>query len=260
MEKAATQPYRCARGARRALCFTLFSNCHVIRSLLAFCFEIFFYFVKIEKMEALGESEIDIVTHHLLTGLISVQVVDRTLEKVVAVLGKNSSSSRSNSGVSSMLRQLWLTNLAKTSGVPLPPDAAAAVQYGHFDVEAVRRSDWLKDTLSPVVYTGLLQRPAPFMQRPSIDILTNSTLTLNRRKIEDDGLLIEEAYVMKSVRRRFTNRWARFVPFSLLLYSAQLVAESGGMSSSNGSNSSNSSNSSISNRGTLHSFYSALDT
>jgi len=150
-------------------------------------------------MEKLAESEIDIVTHHLLTGLISTQVIDRTLAKAAAVLSKSSSSSSSgNASLSPMLRQLWLANLAKVSGVPLPPDAVAAVHHGRFDVEAERRSEWLKDTLSPVVYTGLLQRPAPFMQRPSIDIPTNATL--NRRKIEHDGLMIEEAYVMKSVR------------------------------------------------------------
>jgi len=163
-------------------------------------------------MEKLAESEIDIVTHHLLTGLISTQVIDRTLAKAAAVLSKSSSSGSSgsssssssgstssgNASLSPMLRQLWLANLAKVSGVPLPPDAVAAVHHGRFDVEVERRTEWLKDTLSPVVYTGLLQRPAPFMQRPSIDVPTNATL--NRRKIEHDGLMIEEAYVMKSVR------------------------------------------------------------
>jgi len=132
------------------------------------------------------EAEKDLMTHHLLTGILSSKVVDKVLEKASSFLSADASNT---------LRQLWNENLSRVGNQPLTletPEASKTV----FDVEANRRSSYFTDVLPPIEYEGLLQRPATHMKRPVIEI--NENRLLNRSKqVDTIGPHVERAYIMK---------------------------------------------------------------
>ena len=132
------------------------------------------------------EAEKDLMTHHLLTGILSSKVVDKVLEKASSLLSADASNT---------LRQLWNENLSRVGNQPLTLEPPAASRTA-FDVEANRRSPYLTEVLPPMSYQGLLQRPAIHMKRPVIEISENRLLNRSKQ-VDAIGPLVERAYIMK---------------------------------------------------------------
>jgi hypothetical protein len=132
-----------------------------------------------------SEEEREMMTSHLLTGVVCAKVVGKVVEKAVTLCG-NEAARR--------LRELWTEKLSQIGGLP---QQKAEVQ-STFDTAAVRRNPRLTLPLPPVDMKGLLHRPAVFMQRPVIETSGDSTSNKSR-KVEQAGVLVERTYVMKSV-------------------------------------------------------------
>ena len=131
-------------------------------------------------------AEKDLMTHHLLTGILSSKVVDKVLEKASSMLSVDASNT---------LRQLWNENLSRVGNLPLTLDPSSTSRMV-FDIEANRRSSHLTEVLPPITYQGLLQRPAVHMKRPVIEISENRLLNRSKQ-VDTIGPHVERAYIMK---------------------------------------------------------------
>ena len=131
-----------------------------------------------------SNDEREMMTSHLLTGVVCAKVVDRVIEKAVALCGDEAAR---------RLRQLWTEKLAQIGGLPYSTEVKPT-----FDITAVRRNPRITSPLPPAEMRGLLHRPAVFMKRPIIEA-SGSSMSNKSRKDSEAGVLVEQTYVMKSV-------------------------------------------------------------